>query len=56
MVENGTFFWNQLVTPDQKTSGDFYGGLLGWSRKKKLTPGLSLCRQCFSRTEKTSRG
>ncbi len=34
MVENGTFFWNQLVTTDQKTSGDFYSGLLGWSRKE----------------------
>jgi hypothetical protein len=32
MTEAGTFFWNQLVTTDQKKSGDFYCGLLGWSR------------------------
>ncbi len=34
MPEHGTFFWNQLVTTDQKKSGDFYCGLLGWSRRE----------------------
>lgn len=34
MIENGTFFWNQVVTTDQKTDGDFYCGLLGWKRKE----------------------
>jgi len=34
MPEHGTFFWNQLVTTDQKTSGDFYCGLLGWDRRE----------------------
>ena len=34
MIENGTFFWNQVVTADQKRSGDFYCGLLGWNRKE----------------------
>jgi hypothetical protein len=32
MSEHGTFFWNQLVTADQKKSGDFYCDLLGWSK------------------------
>jgi len=34
MIENGTFFWNQLVTTDQEKSGDFYCGLFGWGRKQ----------------------
>jgi len=34
MTEHGTFFWNQLVTADQKKSGDFYCELLGWSRRE----------------------
>jgi hypothetical protein len=34
MVEHGTFMWNQLVTTDQKKSGDFYCELLGWSRRE----------------------
>jgi hypothetical protein len=34
MPESGTFFWNQLVTTDQKMSGGFYCGLLGWSRRE----------------------
>ncbi len=34
MTENGTFMWNQLVTADQKKSGDFYSELLGWSRRE----------------------
>jgi hypothetical protein len=34
MIEHGTFFWNQLVTTDQKKSGDFYCELFGWSRRE----------------------
>lgn len=34
MPAPGTFMWNQLVTPDQKKSGDFYCGLLGWSKRE----------------------
>lgn len=34
MTEHGTFFWNQLVTTDRTKSGDFYCGLLGWSRRE----------------------
>jgi predicted enzyme related to lactoylglutathione lyase len=34
MTEHGTFFWNQLVTTDQKNCGDFYCGLLGWNRRE----------------------
>ena len=34
MVEKGTIIWNELVTPDQKSAGDFYSGLLGWTRKE----------------------
>lgn len=34
MIEHGTFFWNHLVTTDQKKSGDFYCELLGWSRRE----------------------
>jgi predicted enzyme related to lactoylglutathione lyase len=34
MIENGTFFWNQLVTTDQQKSGEFYCRLLGWSRQE----------------------
>ncbi len=34
MAEHGTFFWNQLVTTDQRVSGDFYCSLFGWSRRE----------------------
>ncbi len=34
MVEHGTFIWNELITTDQKKSGDFYSELLGWSRRE----------------------
>ncbi len=34
MAEHGTFFWNQLVTTNQKVSGDFYCSLFGWSRRQ----------------------
>ncbi len=33
MSTNGGFYWNELVTPDQKKGGDFYCSLLGWSRR-----------------------
>lgn len=33
MAAHGIFFWNQLVTPDQAKCGEFYCGLLGWSRR-----------------------
>lgn len=28
------FIWNELVTSDQKASGDFFCKLLGWKRRK----------------------
>jgi predicted enzyme related to lactoylglutathione lyase len=34
MVEHGTFIWNELITTDQKKSGDFYSELVGWSRRE----------------------
>jgi uncharacterized protein len=34
MAKNGTFYWNELVTGDQKISGDFYSALLGWTRRE----------------------
>ncbi len=34
MKEHGTFIWNELETPDQETSGDFYSKLFGWERKE----------------------
>jgi uncharacterized protein len=34
MAEHGTFYWNELVTADQKKSGDFYCALLGWDRRE----------------------
>ncbi len=34
MIEHGTFFWNELVTLDQKINGDFYCNLLGWTRRE----------------------
>jgi uncharacterized protein len=35
MAEHGIFCWNELVTDDQKISGDFYCSLLGWKRREK---------------------
>ena len=32
MAEHGTFFWNELDTLDQQRAGEFYSGLLGWTR------------------------
>ncbi len=34
MTEPGTFFWNQLVTTEQRVSADFYCSLLGWTRRE----------------------
>ena len=34
MADNGTFIWNELITSDQKKSGDFYSRLFGWKRKE----------------------
>ena len=34
MSEHGTFLWNELVTSDQKKSGEFYSSLLGWIRRQ----------------------
>lgn len=33
-MDEGTFLWNELVTSDQKACGDFYCGLLGWTRRE----------------------
>lgn len=40
MPENGTFIWNELVTPDQEGSGVFFCRLLGWMSKAIETPGF----------------
>ncbi len=34
MTNHGQFIWNELITPDQKKSGDFYGKLFGWEKKE----------------------
>jgi predicted enzyme related to lactoylglutathione lyase len=34
MKEHKTFIWNELITSDQKTSGDFYSQIFGWERKE----------------------
>ena len=34
MANQGTIIWNELVTADQKKAGEFYSGLLGWTRKE----------------------
>ena len=28
------FIWNELITTDQRTSGDFFAGLFGWERQE----------------------
>ena len=28
------FVWHELVTPDQKSSGEFFADLFGWSRRE----------------------
>ncbi len=34
MEKYGVFIWNELITPDQETSGDFYSRLFDWDRKE----------------------
>ena len=34
MSNQNPFIWQELVTPDQDTSGNFFCKLLGWSLKK----------------------
>lgn len=34
MADGSPFLWHELVTPDQKTSGDFFGRLFGWARRE----------------------
>lgn len=34
MTIRNPFIWHELVTPDQKKSGDFFSELLGWSIKQ----------------------
>lgn len=34
MSEQNPFIWQELVTPDQETSGAFYSKLFGWSMKQ----------------------
>jgi len=34
MAEQRTFIWNELITPDQRASGNFYSQLFGWERKE----------------------
>ena len=33
-MEKGTFIWNELTTPDQRSAGEFYSSLLGWTRRE----------------------
>ena len=34
MSDQNIFIWHELVTPDQKSSGAFFGQLFGWTRKE----------------------
>lgn len=34
MSEQNPFIWHELVTPDQKSSGDFFCRLFGWTSKE----------------------
>ena len=34
MAEQNPFLWQELVTPDQQASGEFFGKLLGWETKQ----------------------
>lgn len=33
MPEANPFIWHELVTPDQRTSGEFFCTLLGWEKR-----------------------
>lgn len=34
MPDSSPFIWNELVTPDQTSSGAFFSQLFGWTRKE----------------------
>jgi len=34
MALENPFVWHELVTPDQKSSGDFFARLFGWARRE----------------------
>ncbi|MEB8431126.1 VOC family protein [Cocleimonas sp. KMM 6892] len=34
MAKQNPFIWQELITPNQKTSGDFYSKLFGWTTKQ----------------------
>jgi len=34
MSDQNPFIWQELVTPDQEASGDFYSKLFGWTTKQ----------------------
>ncbi len=34
MTEPCTFLWNELLTDDQPTAGEFYSQLFGWQRRE----------------------
>jgi hypothetical protein len=34
MTEPRTFLWNELLTDDQPTAGEFYSQLFGWQRRE----------------------
>jgi predicted enzyme related to lactoylglutathione lyase len=34
MADQKPFIWHELVTPDQASSGAFFGQLFGWTRKE----------------------
>ncbi len=40
MAQHGTFFWNELVTPDPEAAKTFFAEILGWtSRDVEMPPG-----------------
>ncbi|MBI5452996.1 MAG: VOC family protein [Deltaproteobacteria bacterium] len=34
MKKTSTFIWNELISPDQNASGEFYCKLFGWEKKQ----------------------
>jgi len=34
MADQNPFIWQELITPNQQTSGDFYSKLFGWTTKQ----------------------
>ena len=55
MAEHGVFLWNELETPDQKTAGEFYTRLLGWTRHE-VDAGPFGVYTLFQRNEKDVAG